>query len=255
VILILQAFAWIFDPINYRTTALRTGIPDALAQHLILTGLSLAVSIVIAVPLGLYIGHTGRGRRVAIIASNVARAFPSLGLIAIFLLLFPLFLGLPYGYAPDIVAFVLLGIPPLLAGVYAGIESVDRQTIDAARAIGMTEWQVLTQVEIPLGIQLLLGGLRSATLQILATVTIASLYGQISLGTYIASGLAQHDYVQMMAGAILVAALALIVDGLLALVQRFVVPRGVSRGTTKSRNTARGRGIAANTGTPIMEGN
>jgi osmoprotectant transport system permease protein len=254
-ILIIQAFSWIFDPINYRTTALRTGIPDALVQHLILTGLSLAISILIAVPLGLYIGHTGRGRRIAIVASNVARAFPSLGLIAIFLLLFPLFLGLPYGYAPDIAAFVLLGIPPLLAGVYSGIESVDRQTIDAARAIGMNEWQVLTKVEIPLGIRLLLGGLRSSTLQILATVTIASLYGQISLGTYIASGLAQRDYVQMTAGAILVAALALVVDGLLAILQRFVVPRGVSRGTAKTRNTARGRGFAATPGTPITEGN
>jgi osmoprotectant transport system permease protein len=252
--LIIQAFAWIFDPAHYKTTALGTGIPDALAQHLILTGLSLIVTIIIATPLGLYIGHTGKGRVVAIVASNVARAFPSLGLIAIFLVAFPLVLGLPYGYGPDILAFVLLGIPPLLAGAYAGLESVDRQTIDAARAIGMTEWQILTKVEIPLGAQLIIGGLRSATLQIIATVTIASLYGQISLGTYIASGLAQHDYVQMTAGAILVAALALIVDGLLAIVQRFVVPRGVSRGTTKKRNTARGRTRVATPRTPITEG-
>jgi osmoprotectant transport system permease protein len=253
--LIIQAFAWIFDPAHYQTSATLTGIPDALVQHLILTGISLLVTILIAVPLGLYIGHTGRGRGVAIVASNIARAFPSLGLLAIFLIAFPKLLGLPYGYAPDILVFVLLGIPPLLAGAYAGVEAVDKQTIDAARAIGMTEWQVLTKVEVPLGARLLVGGLRSATLQIIATVTIASLYGQVSLGIYITNGLAQADYVQMVAGAILVAALALIVDGLLAIVQRFVVPRGVSRGTTKTRNTARGRGIAANTGTPIMEGN
>jgi osmoprotectant transport system permease protein len=149
----------------------------------------------------------------------------------------------------------MLAIPPLLAGAYAGLESVDRQTIDAARATGMTEWQVLTKVEIPLGIGLIFGGLRSSILQIIATVTIGSLFGQTSLGIYLTNGLAQNDDVQLLAGAILVAALALIVDGLLAITQRFVVPRGVSRGPTKKRNTARGAAIAATPGTPIMEGN
>jgi osmoprotectant transport system permease protein len=253
--LIAQAFAWIFDSAHYKTTANGTGIPDALAQHLILTGFSLFVAIIIAVPLGLYIGHSGRGRTIAIVASNVARALPTLGLLAILLVVFPAVHFLPYGYAPNIIVFAVLGIPPLLAGAYAGLEAVDRQTIDAARAIGMTEWQILIRVEIPLGAGLIIGGLRSSTLQIIATVTIASAYGLVTLGTFIISGLAQADYVMMTAGAILVAALALIVDAILAIVQRFVVPRGVSRGTTKSRNTARGRGIAANTGTPIMEGN
>jgi osmoprotectant transport system permease protein len=253
--LIIQAFAWIFNPIHYTTTALGTGIPDALTQHLILTGLSLAVAVVIGVPLGLVIGHTGRGRSVAIIASNAARALPSLGLLALLLVILPIVPWLPSNYLPNIIVFAVLGIPPLLAGAYSGLESVDRQTIDAARAIGMTEWQVLTKVEIPLGAGLLVGGLRSSVLQIIATVTISSLYGQVSLGTYIANGLAQHDYVQMTAGAILVAALALLADGILATIQRFVVPRGVSRGASKKRNTARGRGIAATPGKPIMEGN
>lgn len=253
--LIVQAISWIFDPAHWTTTARLTGIPDALGQHLALSGLSLIVAVIIALPLGLFIGHTGKGRNVAIVASNIARALPTLGLLSILILLVPNIPILPAGYPAEIIVFAVLAIPPLLAGAYAGLESVDRQTIDAARAIGMTEWQVLTKVEIPLGIALILGGLRSSALQIIATVTIASLFGQTSLGTYLANGLAQSDYVQMTAGAILVAALALIVDGLLALVQRFVVPRGVSRGTTKTRNTARGRGMAANTGTPIMEGN
>jgi osmoprotectant transport system permease protein len=252
--LIVQGFLWIFDPAHYVTTAVGTGIPDALGAHLLLTVVSLAITTVIAFPLGLYIGHTGRGRRVGIIASNVARAFPSLGVIAIFFVLFQPIFGLGYNFAADIVAFILLGIPPLLAGAYAGLEAVDRQTIDAARAIGMTEWQILTKVEIPLGARIVVGGFRSTTLQIIATVTIASLYGQLSLGTFIANGLAQRDFPQMIAGAILVIALALIVDGLLALLQRFVVPRGVSRGTTKKRNTARGRRIAAPPRTPITEG-
>jgi len=159
------------------------------------------------------------------------------------------------GYLPAIIVFALLAIPPLLAGAYSGVESVDRQTVDAARAVGMTEWQVLTKVEVPLGMPLVFGGLRSAILQIIATVTVGSLFGLTSLGTFLTNGLAQNDFVQLLAGAILVAALALILDGLLALVQRFVVPRGVSRGTTKKRNTARGAAIAATPGTPIMEGN
>jgi osmoprotectant transport system permease protein len=254
-VIILQAFVWIFDPAHYTTTALGTGIPEALVNHLLLTGVSLGITIVIALPLGLYIGHTGKGRTIAIVASNVVRAFPSLGMIAIFFILFQPIFGLGYNFAADVVAFILLGVPPLLAGAYSGLESVDRQTIDSARAIGMTEWQVLTKVEIPLGAQLIVGGLRSSTLQIIATVTIASLYGQVSLGTYIANGLAQSDYVQMLAGAILVIALALIVDGLLAIVQRLVVPRGVSRVATKHRNTASGSLRAATSGTPIKEGN
>jgi osmoprotectant transport system permease protein len=120
----------------------------------------------------------------------------------------------------------------------------------------MTEWQVLTKVEIPLGSNLIVGGLRSTTLQIVATVTIASLVGQVSLGTFIVDGLEQGDFVKMIAGAILVAALALILDGILALVQRFVVPRRVSRGSLDKGNTALGmRLFASNPGTPTTEGN
>jgi osmoprotectant transport system permease protein len=253
--LVFQAFAWIFTPAHWTTTAQLTGIPDALGQHLALSGISLVVAIIIAIPLGLYIGHTGKGRRVAIVASNIARALPTLGLLSILILAIPNVPVLPAGYPAEIIVFALLAIPPLLAGAYAGLESVNRQTIDAARSLGMTEWQILTRVEIPLGIGLIFGGLRSAVLQIVATVTIASLFGQISLGTYLANGLAQGDNVQLVAGAFLVAALALLIDGLLAIVQRFVVPRGVSRGSTKKRNTARGKLFAANPGAPITEGN
>lgn len=255
--LILQGFQWIFDPAHWTTTSESAGIRDALAQHLLLTVVSLFFTVLIAVPLGFYIGHSGRGRNIAIISSNVSRAMPTLGLLALLILLFPDFPGLPFGFVPSIVVFVLLGIPSMLAGAYSGLEAVDRQTIDAARAIGMTEWQILIRVEIPLGAGIIVGGLRSTTLQIVATVTVASFYGQVSLGTFLVDGLQQADYVKMTAGAILVAALALIIDGILAIVQRLASPRGVSRGkaTTKS-TTARGRNHdAAQQGTPIMEGN
>jgi osmoprotectant transport system permease protein len=255
--LIFQGFAWIFDPKHYVTTASGgVGIPDALVQHLLLSAVSLVISMIIAIPIGLYIGHTGKGRGGAIVVSNIARALPSLGLLSILLLLINDPSWLPGGYLANVIVYVVLGIPPLLAGAYAGLEQVDRQTIDAARAIGMTEFQVLSKVEIPLGAALIVGGIRSSALQIIATVTIASVFGQVSLGTYIEGGYLQGDYVQMTAGAIMVAALALIVDGILALVQKFAVPRGVSRGSTDRRNTARReKFFAATPGTPIKEGN
>ena len=255
--ILLQGLLWIFDPTHWTTTAVGTGIPDALGAHLALSAWSLLFSTVIALPVGFYIGHTGNGRTAAIVISNIARAVPTLGLLSILLLAIPGVAGIPDGYIADILVFSLLAIPPILAGAYAGLEAVDPQTVDAARAIGMTEWQVLLKVEIPLGAALIVGGLRSGTLQIIATVTIASLYLQTSLGTFIADGLAQHDYVKMAAGAILVAALALILDGLLAIVQRLVSPRGVSRSETKKkkRSTARGGLAVATTRTPLEEGN
>jgi osmoprotectant transport system permease protein len=246
--LLLQGIAWIFDPKNWVEVSSGPGIAGELEAHLVLTLISLVVAAVIAVPIGLAIGHTGRGRGGAILLGNVVRAFPTLGLLSILLLVFGL--GLP----PTVLVFVLLGIPPLLAGAYAGVEAVDRQTIDAARAIGMTEWQILGQIEIPLAAPLLLGGLRSAALQIIATVTLVSNFGSDSLGQFIISGAATQDYVEMVGGSILVTALALLADAALALAQRFTVPRGVSRGA--GRTTARGRRIlTAPSGAPISEGN
>jgi osmoprotectant transport system permease protein len=255
--LILQAFAWIFDPAHYVTTASGgIGIPEALVEHLKLTGISLVIAAIIAVPIGLYIGHSGRWRATAIVASNITRALPSLGILSILLVVITDPAFLPAGYLANVIVFVILGIPPILAGAYSGLEQVDRQTIDSARAVGMTEFQILRKVEIPLGASLIVGGIRSATLQIIATVTISSILGQPSLGTYIEGGYQQADYVQMTAGAILVAALALVADGILAAIQRFCVPRGVSRGTVKKRNTARRDDhVAAITGTPTREGN
>jgi osmoprotectant transport system permease protein len=246
--LLLQGIAWIFDPANWASVNSGLGIAGELAAHLFLTVLSVVIAVVVAVPIGLRIGHTGRGRGGAILIGNVVRAFPTLGLLSILLLIFGL--GLP----PTVFVFVLLGIPPLLAGAYAGVESVDPQTVDAARAVGMTEWQVLTKVEVPLAAPLLIGGLRSATLQVIATVTLVSNFGSDSLGQFIISGAATRDYVQMVGGSILVTVLALIVDAVLALAQRFTVPRGVSRGA--GRTTARGRRVlTAPSGAPISEGN
>ena len=222
--IIVDGFAWIFTPAHWVSVDGGPGIGVRIGEQVGYTAIALAFVAMIAVPVGLAIGHTGRGRGVAIGASNISRALPTLGLLAILILV----LGI--GLLPTVIVLVILGIPPLLAGIYAGLESVSRETIDAARAIGMTEFQILIKVEIPLAMALLIGGLRAATLQIVATVAVAAVFGGGGLGRFVVDGQQQADYSKMFAGAILIAALALVMDGIYAIVQRFVVPRGVSSG-------------------------
>ncbi|MFD1722197.1 ABC transporter permease [Amnibacterium endophyticum] len=246
--LFVQAVQWILDPANWASVNFGPGILDALGAHLLLTGLSVLVVALVALPIGLYIGHTGRGTRYAVVVANVVRAFPTLGLLAL------LFIAFTLGIGPAVFVFVLLGVPPLLAGAYSGLAAVDRQTIDAARAMGFTEWQILLRVELPLAAPLILGGLRSTVLQIIASVTLVSQVGLVSLGLFIIGGQASRDYVQVVAGSILVTVLALLVDGILAVVERAAAPRGVSRGA--ERTTARSRrSRVAPTRAPAPEGN
>lgn len=218
--LFADALAFLLDPANLQG---ETGILRRLGDHLFYSGLSILAALLVGLPLGLLVGHTGRGRNLVIAISGAARALPTLGL----LLFIVLFTGL--GLWPLVFVLALLAVPPLLAGAYSGLESVSRQAVDAARSIGMTEWQILWRVEVPLGLPLIVGGIRSATLQVIATATIAAYVGLTGLGRFLIEGLAYRDYTRALAGAILVAALALIVDGLLALIQRLVTPRGVAR--------------------------
>ena len=190
------------------------GVPHRMVEHLGYTGLTVVVAAAIAIPIGLWIGHTGRLRGVAVALSGALRALPTLGVLT----LIALRTGL--GITPAVIALVLLAIPPLLAGAYAGLESVDRQTIDAARSIGMTEWQILTKVEVPLALPLIVGGVRSATLQVVATATVAAYIGLGGLGRYLIDGLAVSDYPRMAAGSVLVIALALALDGMFVVLQR-----------------------------------
>ncbi len=242
-----DALAWIFDPAHF---AMTNGIGPRTADHLLYTGVTMLIAMAIAIPLGLLIGHTGKGRTFVILTSTAFRALPTLG----FLLFIILFAGL--GLWPFVLVMVVLAVPPLLAGVYSGLESVDRGTIDAARGVGMSEWQILTKVEIPLALPLILGGIRSATLQVIATATIAGYVGLTGLGRFLIEGLALRDYTLAIVGAILVAVLAIVTDGLLALVQRLVVPRGVSRGMARTTSTRSRRlpMLAAMTVAPIKEG-
>lgn len=190
------------------------GVPSRLLEHLGYSALTVAFAAVVAVPIGLWIGHTGRWQRLAVVASGALRAMPTLGLLTWFVLL------IGVGLAAPILALVILAIPPLLAGTYAGLGSVDRPTVDAARAMGFTEWQVLFKVEIPLALPLLVGGFRSATLQVIATATVAAYVGLGGLGRYLIDGQAYRDYPQMVSGSVLVIALALLADGVFAGAQR-----------------------------------
>lgn len=187
------------------------GIAARLGEHLWYSVLAVLLALVLAFPVGLFIGHTGRGKIVLVSLSNTLRALPSLGIMTLLVLL----MGL--GLFPPLVALILIAIPPILAGVYSGVANVDALVVDSARALGMKDSRIILQVELPLALPLMLGGLRSALLQVIATATIAAYVNLGGLGRYIFDGLALYDYGQVMVGAVLVTALALLADGLLAL--------------------------------------
>lgn len=216
---------WFADPATWQG---EDGIPSRLLEHLGYTLLTVVLAAAVAIPLGLWVGHTGRARWLVSVTNSV-RAVPTLGLLfAVSLLLGPRISGELAFLVPSIVVLVVLAIPPILAGTYAGIEAVSPAARDAARGVGMTGWQVVRQVEVPNALPLLLSGVRSSVLQVVATATIAALVGLGGLGRYLIDGIALGDYPRAAGGALLVALLAVVLDGLLALVQRRVVSPGLS---------------------------
>ena len=206
--ILLDALTWLTVPAHWLG---ESGILVRAAQHLGLTLLIVALAALIALPLGTWIGHTGRGRWL-VSATAGARAVPTV------LTLAGLWLGI--GLAAPTLALLVLAIPPLLSATYSGIASTPRTTVDAARAIGLTEPQVLAQVEAPHAAGLVAAGVRSATLQVIATTTLAAYTANYGLGRFLYEGLKTRDYAEMIGGAIVVVALALATDALLALVAR-----------------------------------
>ncbi|MCK6080933.1 ABC transporter permease subunit [Microbacterium sp. EYE_5] len=231
-----EAFAWIFSP--DRTTGYLP-LWEAVLQHLGYTFGSVAIAAAVAIPAGWAIGHTGRGREVAVFLSGAARALPSLGLVVLLYLL----IGVNFKEQAAVVAFVLLAIPSILAGAYAGIEAVGRTTIEAGRAVGMTPMQVLWKIEVPLGLPLLIGGIRSAVLQVVATVTIAAYVGLGGLGFALIQGIQTRNSAQILGASIVVVVLALVLDAVFALLQRVLVPRGVTV-QNQSRSSRRAKRAA-----------
>jgi osmoprotectant transport system permease protein len=194
-------------------------------NQLELTLFGLAAALIIALPLGLYLGHRGVGETFAVAIGNAGRAIPELALIALMAAVVGVGLG------PLTVALAILGIPPILTNTYVGIRQVDQSTVSAARGMGMTEFQILRKVEVPLAIPTIFAGIRGATIAVVATATIGTIAGFTTLGDFIVNRSIYGEN-GVLAGAIMVALLALVLEFSLALLQRRLTPRGVKLKTT-----------------------
>ncbi len=201
---LVSAAAWLADPLHWQGT---DGIPTRVVEHVEITVVSVGAAALIALPIGLYLGHTGRAGLVAINVANVGRALPSLALLA-FALPVAFALGLGLGFWPTFLAMVPLAIPPIVTNSYVAIRGTDRDLVEAARGMGMRELQVLWDVELPAGMPIVLSGLRTATVNVVATATLGALVAGGGLGRYIVDGLALQEYDRLVVGALLVAALA-----------------------------------------------
>ncbi len=215
---ITGAFGWLTDPTHWQGA---DGIPTRFVEHVELAGLAILVALLIAVPIGLYTGHTGRGGALAVNVAGIGRAIPSYALLLVF---FPI---LGFGLLTPLLALVLLSIPPILANTHVGLRGVDRETVDAARGMGMRESQVLTRVELPAAMPVMVAGLRTAAVAAVATATLAALIAGGGFGRYIVDGFALQDQSMLVAGAILVAVLAVITERGLTLAERRVVSPGI----------------------------
>jgi len=214
---------WLTDPVNWQGSH---GIPIRMLEHIELSGLSVLAALIIAMPIALYLGHTGRAGFVAINVANIGRALPSLALIA-FGLVIAISLGLGLGFWPTVFALVPLAIPPILTNSYVAIREVDRDIVEAARGMGLSEGQILRSIEVPLGLPLMLAGIGTAAVNVVATATLGALVAGGALGRFIVDGLALQEYDQLMAGALLVALLAIVTEVSFAALERATVPPGM----------------------------
>ncbi len=220
--------AWLTDASNWSGP---NGIPVRLFEHVAISGVSLAIAVAIALPIGLYIGHTGRFAGFAVNSANLWRALPSLAVIAMAL---PITAAIDpqagFKIYPTVVAMVVLGVPPIMINTYSGIAGVDRDLVEAARGQGMSEGQVLTRLEMPLAVPIIGTGLRSAAIQVVATATLGAIFGFGGLGRYLIDGMAQISrggIAQIFGGVVLVAGLVIATELVIGLVQRLLTPRGV----------------------------
>lgn len=211
-----DAIVWLNDPLNWQG---RAGIPFLTYEHLYISFFAVLIAAVIAVPTALALGHVGRGGGLTVVVSNVSRAVPTLALLTIFAAT-----AIGFGNRATIIALAVFAVPPLLTNTYVGIREVDRDVVEAARGMGLSERSVLLRVELPLAVPLIAAGFRTAAVQVVATATLAALVGGGGLGRVITDGFGQQDRPQILAGGILVALLALLTEGALALVQRAVTP-------------------------------
>jgi osmoprotectant transport system permease protein len=203
-----------------------SGVVHRMIEHLGMSGASVAVAAVLALPVGIWLGHTGRGGTLAVNVSNIGRAVPSFAI----LVLATQVVGI--GWKPAFAALVALGVPPMVTNAYVGMREVDADVRESARGMGMTGSQSLWRVELPLALPLVMAGLRTAAVQVVATAALAAFVAWGGLGRFIVDGLYQRDFVQVFSGAVLVAVLSILTEVGLTLVQRVVVPKGLRQRET-----------------------
>lgn len=220
-----EVFEWFTDPANYSGDF---GIPNRLFEHVQMSLYAIVTATAVALPLGLLIGHTKRAEFVTISTGNIGRALPSFGVLAIF---FPLTFGLPgeIGFWPTLIALFVLAIPPILTNTIVGVKGVDASMVEAARGMGMTGREILTGLELPLAAPLVVAGIRTAAVQVVATATLGAVVAWGGLGRFIIDGFAARDAGQTAGGAILVALLAIATELSLHLLEKAVRPKGTVR--------------------------
>jgi osmoprotectant transport system permease protein len=248
----MDLFGFFLDPASWSGP---DGIPVRIAEHLGVSLLAVATAVAVGLPIGVWIGHTGRFASLAINTANIGRALPSYAILAMIL---PISLdlaavvgydpGLGLSFIPTFGAMTLLAIPPVLVNAWAGVREVDRDLLEAGRGMGMRERHILTGIELPIATPVIVGGIRTATLQVIATATIGAIVSFGGLGRYIIDGLLRSDEPRLLAGAILVSGLAIAVDAVLSVVQRTLTPRALRPGATLD-----GRGGAGGRGAPWDE--
>ncbi|MGW7457740.1 ABC transporter permease [Streptomyces sp. NPDC054797] len=217
-----ETWDWLANGANWSG---ESGVWHRLGEHVYVSGVALAIACAVALPVGLFLGHLGKGGALAVNVSNAGRAVPVFAVLALFMVS-PLRNA---GYLPTIAALVLFAIPPLLTNAYVGMREVDRSVVEAARGMGMSGGQLFLHVELPLARALVMTGLRSGAVQVVATATIAAMVGQGGLGRIITAGFNTYNTPQVVAGALLVAALALLVEGALVAADRLLPRSPTSR--------------------------
>jgi osmoprotectant transport system permease protein len=223
-----EVIGWLTDPAHWTGPS---GIPVRVAEHLAISVAALLIASLIALPIGLYVGHTRRGGRAVVNVANLGRAIPSLAVIGIAVpitvLLDP---QIGFKVLPTLIAMVVLGIPPILVNTYTGITEVDRDLTEAATGMGLTGRQVLSGVELPLAAPVIVAGMGSAAVQIIATATLGAIFGFGGLGAYLTEGISQNDDAMVFSGVVLVALLALGAEAAFTLLGRALTPRVAREG-------------------------
>jgi osmoprotectant transport system permease protein len=227
-----DAVTYLNDPFNWTRPR---GILELTGQHLTISGLAVGIALLVALPLAVWLGHTGRGGALTVGISNVSRAIPTLAILTIFAVT-------PLGFSiwAPVIALAVFAVPPVLANTYVGFREVDRDVVEAARGMGMSTGQLIRRVEFRLALPLIMTGIRTAAVQVVATATLAALLAGGTLGAIIRSGFGRQDYGVVVAGALLVAALALLTEVVLAVISWLVAPAGQRASLPWSRRAGPG---------------